>query len=85
MAWVNESKNTASFSSDAENTGAYVNQDLNSDFYYLLQEISYHLLQENGYKIILNGFCRWSDESLHSGIFTNQPDSSAVFTYEPKN
>ena len=60
--WSNQGKNSSTFTDQAMNSGTF----------YLLQEISDYLLQESGYRILLQESIDWAGLSKSSTTFTNQ-------------
>lgn len=63
--WNNQSKNSATFS----------DQTTDSGLFFLLQEISDYILQENGYRILLQESIDWAGLSKGSASFSNQAKS----------
>ena len=64
-SWTGESKNTTTFTPQSKVSGLF----------YLLQEISSYLLQENGGRIKLQGSIDWTGQSKNTTTFTNQDKS----------
>lgn len=62
MAWTNLDKSTSTF----------IPQEKVGRAFYLLQEMADYLLQENGYKIVLQESMEWSNGTKHTSTFTNQ-------------
>jgi len=70
-SFTNQSKNLASFNNQSKNTATYSNQSKLSGIFYLLQEISNYILQENGGRIILQESIDWGNTTKNSAVFTN--------------
>ena len=81
MAWANQSKSTDSFSNQAKNASVFsqqekhssthTNETMNSGLFFLLQEIGDYLLQENGYRILLDDSIDWGLGTKNSSSFVN--------------
>ena len=67
-----QSKNDASFSEQSKNDASYTDQSKKSGIFFLLQEISKYLLQENGHRLILQESISWSGGTLNAASYSNQ-------------
>lgn len=70
-AFSNQAKNASAFSEQSKNSSAHDNQFMHRGLYFLLQEIGDYLLQENGYKILINDSV-WGNQTESASIFANQ-------------
>lgn len=70
-----QAKSSADFSSQAKSDATFSKQTTESGLFYLLQEISDYLLQENGYRILLQESIDWAGLSKGSASFSKQAKS----------
>jgi len=81
MSWDNQTPSSASWTRPDERT-----QSMDKGLYFLLKELGDYILQENGYKILLQETWNyqkpitWAKDSLSSASFTNQPQMVAVWS-----
>jgi hypothetical protein len=81
MSWDNQTPSSASWTRPDERT-----QSMDKGLYFLLKEMGDYILQENGYKILLQETWNykkpitWAKDSLSSASFTNQPQMVAVWS-----
>lgn len=71
----NQTPSSADFSNQSKSDATFSDQSLSSGFFFLLQEISDYILQENGSRILLQESIDWSGQTLTSASFSNQAKS----------
>lgn len=86
MSWDNQTPLSASFDNQTEQT-----QVIDKGLYFLLKEMGDYVLQENGYKILLEETWNyrlpitWTKQTESSDSFTNQSISSNSWSNQDKN
>lgn len=86
MAYVNQSKNTSSWTDASKNTATWSDQSKAGDNSYLLKEDSFYLLLETGDKIVLSyGSTDFTDQTKNTSSWTNTSKNTSSYNNQTKN